>query len=108
MEVESLEARRDGEVILIGDQEAKTVINKGSLVFRFPLERDDPEGPLWKTMSSSKLKAIATSTLSVTSTLWKGLVPKGLMLPMKRSPSGHACGWTWWQWCYGSSALFGT
>ena len=29
-----------GEVVLIGGQEAETVVNKGSLVFRFPLERD--------------------------------------------------------------------
>ena len=38
-EVDSSEARRVGEVVLIGEQEAKMVIDKGRLVFRFPLER---------------------------------------------------------------------
>ena len=39
VEVDSPEACRVGEVVLLGEQEAKMVIDKGSLVFRFPLER---------------------------------------------------------------------
>ena len=31
-------------MVLIGGQEAKTVVSKGSLVLRFPMERDYPEG----------------------------------------------------------------
>ena len=38
------EVCRVGEIVLIGGQEAKTVVTKGSLIFRFPLERDYPEG----------------------------------------------------------------
>ena len=54
MEVESPEACRIGEVILIGDQEAKMVINKGSLVFRFPLERDYPEGTVVRPLEDNE------------------------------------------------------
>ena len=40
VEVYTSEACRVGEIVLIGGQEAKTVLYKGSLVLRFPLERN--------------------------------------------------------------------
>ena len=39
MEVQSPDVCRAGEIVLTGGLEAKTVISKGSLVFRVPLER---------------------------------------------------------------------
>ena len=54
VEVESPEACRIGEVVLMGGQEAKTVINKGSLVFRFPLERDYPEGTVVRPLEDNE------------------------------------------------------
>ena len=45
---------RIGEVVLIGGQEAKTVINKGSVVFRFPLERDYPEGTVVRPLEDNE------------------------------------------------------
>ena len=44
VEVQSPDFCCVGEIVLIGGQEAKTVISKGSLVFRVSLERDYPEG----------------------------------------------------------------
>ena len=42
VEVESPDVCRVGEVVLIGEQEAKMVVDKGSLIFRFPIERNYP------------------------------------------------------------------
>ena len=54
VEVHWLEVCRVGEGVLIGGQEAKTVINKGSLVFRFPLERDYPEGTIVRPLDENE------------------------------------------------------
>ena len=54
VEVDSPEACRIGEVFLIGEQEAKTVINKGSLIFRFPLERNYPEGTVVRPLEDNE------------------------------------------------------
>ena len=42
VEVESSDTFRVGEVVLLGEQEAKMVIDKGSLIFRFPIEKGLP------------------------------------------------------------------
>ena len=59
---------RIGEVILIGEPEARTVINKGSLVFRFPLERDYlrqvPSNP-WKGNLKTKEQTVTSEVLAV-------------------------------------------
>ena len=44
VDVESPDVCRVGEAVLLGEQEAKMVVDKGSLIFRFPIERDYPEG----------------------------------------------------------------
>ena len=44
MEVEDSGFCRVGEIVLIGGQEARTVISKSSLIFRSPLPVDYPEG----------------------------------------------------------------
>ena len=44
MEVEDSDFCRIGEVVLIGGREARTSINKSSLMFRSPLQVDYPEG----------------------------------------------------------------
>ena len=54
VELQSPEVCRIGEVVLIGGQEAKTVVNKDSLVFRFPLERDCPEGTIVRPLEDSE------------------------------------------------------
>ena len=65
VEVDSPEACRIGEVILIGDQEAKTVINKGSLVFRFPLERAYPEGTVVRPLEDNEFLQVEGDRLCV-------------------------------------------
>ena len=35
-----------GEIVLIGGQEARTVLGKSSLIFKVPLEGDYPEGTM--------------------------------------------------------------
>ena len=54
MEVESPDVFRVGEVVLLGEQEAKMVIDEGSLVFRFPLDRDYPEGTIVRPLAESE------------------------------------------------------
>ena len=54
VEVDSPEACQIGEVVLLGEQEAKMVIDRGSLVFRFPLERDYPEGTIVRPMAENE------------------------------------------------------
>ena len=54
VEVESSEACRVGEVVLIGEREAKMVVDKGSLVFPLPLERDYPEGTIVRLLEENE------------------------------------------------------
>ena len=54
VEVDSPEACRVGEVVLLGEREAKMVIDEGSLVFRFPLERDYPEGTIARPLAENE------------------------------------------------------
>ena len=44
VKVEAPDAFRVGEVVILGEQEAKMVIGKGSLIFRFPVEGNYTEG----------------------------------------------------------------
>ena len=44
VEVAAPDAFRVGEVVVLGEQEAKMVVGKGSLIFRFPIEGNYPEG----------------------------------------------------------------
>ena len=55
VEVESPEACRVGEVVLLGEREAKMVVDKGSLVFRFPLERDHLEGTIVRPLDENEI-----------------------------------------------------
>ena len=59
VEVDSPEACRVGEVVLLGEHEAKMVIDKGSLVFRLPLERDypGPEGMIVRPWAENEFQA---------------------------------------------------
>ena len=63
VEVHSPEVRRIGEVVLIGGQEAKTVVNKGSLVFPFPLERDNPEGTIVRPLEENEFLQVERERL---------------------------------------------
>ena len=54
VEVESPDACRVGEVVLLGEQEAKMVVDKGSLVFRFPIERNYPEGTVVRPLAENE------------------------------------------------------
>ena len=45
---------RAGEIVLIGRQEAKTVVSKKALVFRFPLERDYPAGTVVRPLTDDE------------------------------------------------------
>ena len=54
VEVESPDTFHVGEVVLLGEQEAKMVIDKGSLIFRFPIERDYPEGTVIRPLAENE------------------------------------------------------
>ena len=54
VEVESSDAFRVGEVVLLGEQEAKMVVDKGSLIFRFPIKRDYPEGTVVRPLAENE------------------------------------------------------
>ena len=54
VEVESPDVCRVGEVVLIGEQEAKMVVDKGSLVFRFPIEGNYPEGTVIRPLAENE------------------------------------------------------
>ena len=43
-----------GESVLIGGQEGRTVVSKGSLIFQFPLQRDYPEGTAARPMTEDE------------------------------------------------------
>ena len=59
VEVEAPDVFRVGEVVVLGEQEAKMVIGKGSLIFRFPIEGNYPEGTVIRPLADDEF-------------LWKG------------------------------------
>ena len=54
VEVESSDVCPVGEVVLLGEQEAKMVVDKGSLIFRFPIESDYPEGTVIRPLAENE------------------------------------------------------
>ena len=54
VEVEAPDAFRVGEVVVLGEQEAKMVIGKGSLIFRFPIEGNYPEGTVIRPLADDE------------------------------------------------------
>ena len=54
VEVETPDTFRIGEVVILGEQEAKMVVGKGSLIFKFPIERDYPEGTVIRPLTDDE------------------------------------------------------
>ena len=54
VEVEAPDTFRVGEVVVLGEQEAKMVVGKGSLIFRFPIERNYPEGTVIRPLADDE------------------------------------------------------
>ena len=54
IEVEDTEFCRVGEIVLIGGQEARTVLGKSSLIFKVPLDREYPEGTAVRTLKENE------------------------------------------------------
>ena len=54
VEVEAPDTFHVGEVVILGEQEAKMVVDKGSLIFRFPIERDCPEGTVIRPLADDE------------------------------------------------------
>ena len=54
VEVEAPDAFRVGEVVVLGEQEAKMIVGKGSLIFRFPIERNCPEGTVIRPLADDE------------------------------------------------------
>ena len=54
VEVEDTEFCRVGEIVLIGSQEARTVLGKSSLIFKVPLDGDYPEGTVVRTLQDNE------------------------------------------------------
>ena len=56
---------RVGEIVLIGGKEARSVISKGSLIFRVPLERDHAEGATVRSLQEKEFLQIEGEDLCV-------------------------------------------
>ena len=54
VEVAAPDAFRVGEVVVLGEQEAKMVVGKGSLIFRFPIEGNYPEGTVIRPLADDE------------------------------------------------------
>ena len=54
VEVAAPDAFHVGEVVVLGEQEAKMVIGKGSLIFRFPIEGNYPEGTVIRPLADDE------------------------------------------------------
>ena len=54
VEVAAPEAFRVGEVVVLGEREAKMVVGKGSLIFRFPIEGNYPEGTVVRPLADDE------------------------------------------------------
>ena len=54
VEVAAPDAFRVGEVVVLGEQEAKMVVGKGSLIFRFPIEGSYPEGTVIRPLADDE------------------------------------------------------
>ena len=54
VEVEDTEFCRVGEIVLIGGQEARTVLGKSSLIFKVPLDGEYPEGTAVRTLQENE------------------------------------------------------
>ena len=54
VEVEAPDAFRVGEAVVLGEQEAKMVVGKGSLIFRFPIEWSYPEGTVIRPLADDE------------------------------------------------------
>ena len=67
VEVSDPDFCRVGEVVLIGGKEARTVISKGSLIFRVPLENEYPEGTTVRPIRDNEFLQIEGEDLYVCS-----------------------------------------
>ena len=54
VEVAAPEVFRVGEVVVLGEREAKMVVDKGSLIFRFPIEGNYPEGTVVRPLADDE------------------------------------------------------
>ena len=54
IEVEDPEFCRVGEIVLVGGQEARTVLGKSSLIFKVPLDGEYPEGTAVRTLRENE------------------------------------------------------
>ena len=54
VEVSEPDAFRVGEVVVLGEREAKMVVGKGSLIFRFPIEGNYPEGTVIRPLADDE------------------------------------------------------
>ena len=54
VEVKESDTFRVGEVVVLGEREAKMVIGKGSLIFRFPIEGSYPEGTVIRPLADDE------------------------------------------------------
>ena len=54
VEVSAPDVFRVGEVVILGEQEAKMVVGKGSLIFKFPIEGNYPEGTVIRPLADDE------------------------------------------------------
>ena len=65
VEVSAPEVFHVGEVVVVGEQEAKMVVGKGSLIFRFPIEGNYPEGTVIRPLSDDEFIQLEGDRLCV-------------------------------------------
>ena len=54
VEASSSDICQTGEIVIIGGKEARTAMGKESLIFRFPLEHDHPQGVVVRPMANEE------------------------------------------------------
>ena len=65
VEVAAPDAFRVGEVVVLGELEAKMVVGKGSLIFRFPIEGNYPEGTVIRPLADDEFLQSESDRLCV-------------------------------------------
>ena len=58
VEVEDTEFCRVGEIVIVGGQEARTVLGKSSLIFKVPLGGVYPEGTVVRTLRENEFSQV--------------------------------------------------
>ena len=88
IEVEDTEFCRVGEIVLVGGQEARTVLGKSSLIFKVPLDGEYPEGTAVRTLRENEFLQVDGENVYVYEQMQEGTTHMvcGVDLTYRASP----------------------